>query len=252
MKLVRNPLIAFIILLSTLVLPSLGKTDLPSRCVMDNVCYVQQTRNFCGPAALTMVLNYWGQKTDQKTVGKSVFDTSIQATNGADMLLYARGKGYSAYSWNSSMADLKQKLMLGIPVIVLQDSSITDSSGHYRVATGYDDEDKVIYVNDPYEPNTKEISYDKFATLWERHGNWSLLVCPQDRDSFKADLDEKNPVVHIDLAYIYYKHGDFDASERESRVALALEPSNYSAKQLLAKATTANGARGKNDNRKSD
>jgi predicted double-glycine peptidase len=255
MKQVKYSPVLFVILLSALcggVLPSFGGETLPTRCVLTDVPYVHQLRNFCGPAALTSVLSFWGLKTDQKTVGKAVYDSSLQATNGADMLLYARAKGFSAYSWNSSMSDLKSKLTQGIPVIVLQDSSLSDSSGHYRVATGYDDKSGVIYVNDPYEPDNKRISYSEFCKLWDRHGNWSLLVCPTDRDNFKKELDETNPVVHIDLAYIYYKHGDMDSSERESRLALSLEPANYSAKSLLAKATNSHGARSKDEKPKSD
>jgi ABC-type bacteriocin/lantibiotic exporter with double-glycine peptidase domain len=202
-------------------------------------------RNFCGPAALTSVLKYWGVDTDQKTVGKAVFDTNLQATNGADMMLYARKKGFSAYSWNSSMLDLKSKLALGVPVIVLQDSAINDKSGHYRVATGFDDAAKVVYVNDPYEPENKAMDYTTFETLWQRHGYWSLLVCPTDRDWFKDELDKNNPVVHLDLAYVYYMRGDAESAERESRLALALEPYNYSAQDLLNKSTRALGARSK-------
>ena len=60
----------------------------------------------------------------------------------------------------------------------------------------------------------------------------------------------KNPVVHIDLAYIYCKHGEMSDAERESRMALALEPENYSARNLLAKATR--GAKSKSDQPKND
>lgn len=242
MKFVRHPLIVLSVLASVLILPSLGRADFPTRCVLEKFPYVQQIRNYCGPASLTTVLSFWGLKTDQKTVGQSVFDSSIQATNGADMLLYARAKGYSAYSWNSDLKDLKQKLATGVPVIVLQDSSTSDPSGHYRVAIGYDEKDKVIYVSDPYDPNNKKMAYNEFMQLWSPHGNWSLLVCPSDKDAFKSELDEKNPVVHLDLAYIHYKHGDFASSERESRLALALEPANDRAKSLLSQAI---GARGK-------
>lgn len=223
------------------------RMKLPARCVLSDVPYVHQIRNYCGPAALTSVLNFWGFATDQKAVGKAVFDNALQATNGADMMLYARQKGFSAYSWNSDLDDLKEKLALGVPVIILQDSSTSDRSGHYRVATGYDDSAHAIYVDDPYEPESKSMPYDKFAALWDRHGNWALLICPTDRDTFKRELDERNPVVHIDLAYIYFKRGDAEASERESRLALALEPGNYSARDLHSKSTQALGARGKSE-----
>lgn len=247
MKRAKKPLLIFVLVLLPVLLGGIATSclgeKLPARCVLSEVPYVLQNKNYCGPAALTSILNYWGIKTDQPTVGKAIFDKSIQATNGADMMLYARGKNMVAYSWNSSIADLKEKLALGIPVIVLQDSSSTDRSGHYRIAVGYDDTTEVIYVNDPYDPETKELSCGKFESLWQRHGNWSLLVCSPERDAFKIELDEKNPVVHIDLAYIYYKKGDLESSERESRIALALEPSNYSAQSILSKAIV--GARSK-------
>ncbi|MBI2842955.1 MAG: C39 family peptidase [Armatimonadetes bacterium] len=227
---------------ATVIAPSFGE-NVPTRSKLADLPYIQQLKNYCGPAVVASVLGYWGLATDQKTIGKAIFDKGLQATNGADMIIYAREKGFSAYSWNSSIADLKEKLALGMPVIVLQDSSRTDRSGHYRIATGYDDASSVVFVKDPYDPYAKEIPYDEFERLWRRHGNWSLLICPAERDTFKESLDEKNPVVHIDLAYIYYKRGNIEASERESRLALALEPGNYSARDLFAKATHALGAR---------
>lgn len=245
----ERPLLVSIIALFVLlvgILPTFGE-KLPSRCLLSGVPYIKQMTNYCGPATITTVLKYWQVDADQESVGKEVYDRSIKATNGADMMLYARKKGFSSYSWNSSIPDLKEKLALGIPVIVLQDTSAADRSGHYRVATGYDEKAGVIFVSDPYEPDKKEIDYDTFLTLWQRHGNWSLLVCPADRDTFKQQLDEKNPVVHIDLAYIYYKRGDNTAAERESRLALALEPQNYSAQTLLSKAISAAGTRSKSE-----
>lgn len=249
---VRKPQTLIRILLALLALsmtPANSREKSPRHCVVGDVPYVQQMHNYCGPASLTSVLTFWGLDIDQATIGKAVFDKSLQATNGADMILFARAKGFSAYSWNSDMGDLKAKLLTGCPVIVLQDSSITDKSGHYRVAIGYDDDKKVIYVNDPYEPDTKSISYDRFQTLWNRHGNWALLVCAKEKDQFKVELDEKNPVVHIDLAYVYFKRHDLESAERESMAALKLEPTNYCAKDLLARSTQALGARSKSSDK---
>lgn len=246
MKRLESPQVSIIILFVFLagILPTFGE-KLPSRCKLQNVPYIKQLTNYCGPATLATVLKYWKEDVTQEAIGKDVYDPSIKATNGADMMLFARKRGFSAYSWNSSLPDIKEKLALGIPVIVLQDTSLADRSGHYRVVAGYDDEAEVVYVCDPYEPEKKEISYDMFLTLWQRHGNWSLLICPADRDVFKVQLDEKNPVVHIDLAYVYLKRGDLEAAERESRIALALEPQNYSAQTILSRTTRAAGSRAK-------
>ncbi len=253
MKHIKDPRCIISLLLVTMILgitPTFGGEKLPGKCVLGDVPYVQQMRNYCGPASLTSVLRYWGQDIDQVAIGKAVYDKALQATNGADMILFARDKGFAAYSWNSTIDDLKIKLMAGIPVIVLQDSSLSDRSGHFRVATGYDDDKKIVYVNDPYEPETKSISYDDFTTMWRRWGNWALLVCTKDRDMYKAELDEKNPVVHIDLAYIYFQRHNLEAAERESMVALKLEPGNFCAKDLLAKSSRALGARSKSEKRK--
>lgn len=246
MKHVKTPLLVALVLFALLpvgVVPSFGE-KLPS-CTSLNVPYVQQMTDYCGPAVLTSVLRFWSIAADQVTVGKSVFDPAIRATNGADMIIYAREKGLAAYSWNSSMSDLKAKLSLGVPVIVLQDYAQSDRSGHYRVATGYDDDARVFYVNDPYEPQTKTISYEKFENLWASRGYWALLVCSADKDTFKKQLDEQNAVVHVDLAYVYYRKGDLEAAQKESRLALAVEPHNYNAQSLLSQATIAAGARAK-------
>lgn len=246
MKHVKISLISLFILFSLLsgVLPSFGEKP-PSSLVIESIPSITQIKDYCGPASLAMVLKYWGFTADQKAIGKVVFDPSVSGTNGAEMILYARKKGLSAYSWNSNLSDLKEKLAAKIPIIVLQDCNLTDTSGHYRVAIGYDDKAGVVYVRDSYEPNNKSIPYATFEKLWKRHGNWSLLICPNNKDSFKKELDDMNPIVHIDLAYAYYKHGDLIAAERESRIALALDPENYNAKSLLANATSAAGTQQK-------
>ncbi|HOK54749.1 MAG TPA: C39 family peptidase [Armatimonadota bacterium] len=253
MKQIKLPIGISVILCMLLVsvIPSSGE-KLPKRCTIQGIPYVEQMKNYCGPAALAMVLNYWGVKTDQEAIGKKVYDQSLRATNGADMIIFARDKGCSAYSWNSSLDDLKEKLTDGVPVIVLQDSSVTDRSGHYRVVTGYDDNAKVFFIHDPYEPQTKEMPYDLFQSLWQRHGNWSLLVCSNERDIYKRQLNDLNPVVHIDLAYVYYMRGNHEAAERECSMALEIEPSNFYAQTLYAKSTRAAGKRSNSDTKDSN
>lgn len=207
----------------------------PASALLQSFPTVKQMPNYCGPAALSSVMQFWGEDTDQKKVAKSVYDWRIQATNGADMLLYARDKGYSAYSWNSSLSDLKKKLDAGLPVIVLQDISLYDKSGHFRVAIGYDDAKQVIRVMDPYEVEKDAIPYSTFNKLWDSHGNWGLIVIPDSKDTLKHELGEKNPVVHIDLAYVYYRKGKLTEAADEGRKALALEPRNPDALSLVNK-----------------
>ncbi|MEM2226634.1 MAG: C39 family peptidase, partial [Candidatus Bathyarchaeia archaeon] len=47
-------------------------SGLPASHRIDFGPIVWQRRNWCGPASLTMVLNYWGDRVDQETVGRTI------------------------------------------------------------------------------------------------------------------------------------------------------------------------------------
>lgn len=216
--------------------------ELPNCYRIDGVQRVKQFTNYCGPAALTSVLCYEGENITQDIVGKSVYDAASGSTNGADMLLYARDKGYAAYSWDSSISDVKKKIATGAPVIVLQQNSVVDTSGHYRVLTGYDDAQSKFYVMDPYYDNITELSYKDCDKLWKSMGYWALVIVPAKKDTFEAELSKDNPVVHMDLSYALYKQKDYDKALKEAKMALALEPSNSYAISLVNKINRASGA----------
>jgi uncharacterized protein YvpB len=229
------------ILLSIAVLSPLTRCENLPACKIDGVPRIKQLHNYCGPAAMTSVLQFNGEKITQEDVGKAVFDTVGCATNGADMLFYARNKGYAAYSWNSSIADAKRKLGAGAPVLVLQYNSLRDTSGHYRVLTGYDDAKSKFYVMDPYYDDITELSYAQCERLWRPMGYWAMVIVPAAKDTFANDLGAKNPVVHMDLSYALYKHGDYTSAMKEAKIALSLEPGNNYARSMVTKINTAMG-----------
>ncbi len=224
-----------LIALSLFVFNSFASAQLKSANHLEGLQRIKQMTNYCGPAALTCVLNYYGSTTTQEEVGKKVYDPASNATNGADMLIYARSKGFSAYSWNTSIQDAKSKIAMGVPVIALQQNSIIDTSGHYRVLTGYDDASSKFTVMDPYYDNIKELSYSECERLWRSKGFWALLVVPVDKDKFTKELDEQNPVVHMDLAYAEYRQKNYDTALKEAKLALKLQPGNSFALSMQAK-----------------
>lgn len=239
----KRPLgVSAVILLSWLPICLFASTTIPRASKLNGVPRIKQKTNYCGPAVVAAVMQYYGATTTQDEVGQVVYDSTCGATNGADMLLFAREKGFSAYSWNSSFADARKKLAAGFPIIVLQQNSMTDVSGHYRVLTGYDDTAEKFHVMDPYYDNITELSYADAEKMWKRMGNWALLVVPASKDTFKAELDTRNPVVHMDLSYARYKRGEYDVALSEARLALALEPTNSYAKSMLGKIQAAMGA----------
>jgi len=211
-------------------------------CRIDNVPRIKQLTNYCGPAALTCVLQHCGESITQQEVGKAVFDPVDNATNGADMLLYVRNRGYAAYSWNSSIEDAKRKLAAGAPMLVLQQNSTKDTSGHYRVLTGYDDAAKKFYVMDPYYDDITELSYTQCEKLWKSMGYWAMVCVPKDKDCFASELNDRNPVVHMDLSFALYKQKDYASALKEAKTALALEPGNSYTLSIMQKINRAIGS----------
>lgn len=238
-----RPLSTSIFLLFSIMLAvPLAHAGDPASNQLQGVPRIKQLRNYCGPAALASVIQYFGQKTTQEEIGKEVYDKINCSTNGADMLLYARDKGFAAYSWNSNIEDVKKKLAAGVPVIVLQQNSKTDTSGHYRVLTGFDDKNQEFSVMDPYYDDVTKLSYEDCSKLWTRMGYWALLVTPKEKDSFKAELDLKNPVVHMDLSYAKYKRKNLEEALEEANLALDLEPNNTYTLAMIDRIETAMGA----------
>ena len=49
-------------------------------------------RNYCGPACLAMVLNYWDEthSFSQQQITEDIFDSENQATTNSEMVLYPR------------------------------------------------------------------------------------------------------------------------------------------------------------------
>lgn len=221
-----------------------GKT--PLKFVIGDFPRVQQLPNYCGPASLSTVLRYWGKDDqNQEAIGKHVYDSKISATNGADLLVYARNIGFSAYSFNGTISNIKQLLWQGLPIIVLQNTSKSDSSGHFRVVIGYDEEADSMFIFDSYQPDQEKISCKEFASLWSARGNWGLLVIPTQKDTFAKQMNDRNPVVHLDLAQAYYRKALLDEADREIRTALKLEPGNPDAQELLNRIQNTRGATGK-------
>ncbi len=209
---------------------------------IEGVPRIKQMQNYCGPATMSSIFCYLGENITQEEIGKTIYDPVGGATHGADMLYYAKNKGYCAYSFNSGIADAKRKLVSGTPLLVLQQNSNRDHSGHFRVLTGYDDAAEKFYVTDPYYDDITEMTYAQCEKLWKPMGYWAMIIVPADKDDFKTELGAKNPVFHMDLSYALYKHGQYTDALKEINAALSLEPSNKYALSMLSKINGAIGA----------
>lgn len=172
--------------------------------------YYQEKDYYCGPAALQMVFDYYGENISQfeiadvaRTIGEPVYSTftdelrraahfsNISVSMGDEMpesiMGYAlRGLGYAAFeAHDMDLTQLKNLLDQGKPLILLMWYSTHHVSTHYRVVTGYNETH--VFLHDPWNkplwggtyggPNIV-FEYTEFLDLWSYYGNWALYVSP--------------------------------------------------------------------------
>lgn len=176
-------------------------------------------RDYCGPACLSMVLNYWDQERSysQGRITDEIYDFQNRASYNSGMVLYPRTVGFASYSVQGSLSLLKEIVSQDIPVIVLTQSGKQSRIGHYRVVIGFDEGRDLIVFHDPYyKEGWKATSGRDFMKIWDMgrgpgQARWMMAIVPGEHPlPFPALLDD--PMTAIDLATAYYRRSDFAKS----------------------------------------
>ncbi|MDD8013363.1 MAG: C39 family peptidase [Acidobacteriota bacterium] len=178
-------------------------------------------RNYCGPACLAMVLNYWEGKGSfsQQKITDDIFDSENQATYNSEMVLYPRSKGFASYSFQGDLRILKEVVARGIPVIALTKPIKQIPKGHYRVVIGYDDDKDQVIFHDPFFGSRYAMSSKNFLKVWElgkgrNECRWMLAVVP-GQSPFPFPALQNDPLTAINLATAYYRRSDFTKSKEQ-------------------------------------
>ena len=126
-------------------------------------------RNYCGPACLTMVLNYWAGagSFSQQRIAADIYDSESQGTYSSELVLYPRGLGFMSHSFQGDLPALKAVVGQDIPVVVLTKPIRQLEKGHYRVVIGFDEAKRRVIFHDPYFGERQAMSDADFLKLWE-------------------------------------------------------------------------------------
>jgi len=178
-------------------------------------------RNYCGPACLAMVLNYWDETRSfsQRKISDEIYDSENQATYNSDLVFYPRTKGFESYSFQGNLQILKDVVGKDIPVIVLTKAVKQLAKGHYRVVIGFDDDEDQIIFHDPYFGGRNAMTSEDFMKVWElgkgrNQSRWMMAVVP-GQSPFPFPALQKDPLTSINLATAYYRRSDFMKSREE-------------------------------------
>ena len=119
--------------------------------------------NWCLPASGAMTFKYFGENITQTEIADAVIKDGTSSVY--KMINYARDLGFEAIYNYMTIDEIKELLREEIPVIAIQNYSLSLPYSHARVVTGYDDEKQEIINNDPTAGEDYVIPYSDFTAL---------------------------------------------------------------------------------------
>ena len=191
------------------------------------VPFVAQRKDTCGAAALAMVLRYWGDDATHDTVAKTLLTPELHGIAGSRLAEFARGRGMQAVAYKGDMANLREFVGKGRPLIVAWDMG----RGRYHdvVVVGFDDERGAVVVHNPAEGPSRSVKKRTFEKRWAGAGYWTLLVA---RDKAVAGPPTYEELVARGVAA--GRSGSHAEAEDALRRAIAAAPSRPEARVELA------------------
>jgi ABC-type bacteriocin/lantibiotic exporter with double-glycine peptidase domain len=138
------------------------------------VPFVGQHKDTCGPAALAMVLGYWGREVDHDQLARELHARDLRGVKGSRLSEAARGRGLRSWAFRGDLEHLREQVGKGRPVIVAWDMG--KGRAHNVVVVGVAAEG--VVVHDPARGAFRTLPVPQFEEPWARAGFWSLLVTP--------------------------------------------------------------------------
>jgi ABC-type bacteriocin/lantibiotic exporter with double-glycine peptidase domain len=162
----------------------------PPPGVWIDVPFIAQTRDGCGSAAISMIMQYWknqggraaGNSADPERIQAALYSPSAGGIPASKMREYFQASGYRAFAFRGNWDDLKHHVQQGRPLIVSLKASGPLEPLHYVVVVGIDAERGYVYMNDPAQQKLLRISREGFESEWNPTQNWALLAVPQSGD----------------------------------------------------------------------
>lgn len=178
----RNTLSAFV--LSTVLCGAALAADLRSLWI--DVPFVEQEREGCGAAVISMVMLYWQQQANQPKTPAAGSDHILRALHSdaahgiyaSDMVRYFEENGFRAFAFAGDWPDVEHHLAKGRPLI----AAVKPGAGlplHYVVVAGLDTEHGLVLLNDPAQRKLLKEDSARFELEWKAAGHWTLLALPK-------------------------------------------------------------------------
>lgn len=153
-----------------------------------DVPYVAQSKQGCGSAAISMVMQYWARQKSQQDspaaeatkIQKLLYSPRHKGIPASAMDRYLREQGYRTFAFRGEWTDLQHHLQQGRPLIVSLQASGHRGPLHYAVVVGLDTAREYVFLNDPELGKMLRRSREGFQREWHGVRNWTLLAVPAE------------------------------------------------------------------------
>jgi len=150
----------------------------PAGSVRLPVPAVAQAPERCGPAAVSMVLHYYGADSVASGLGGCGYDPILRGTLITDLARCAQEAGFAASVERPGADSLQILLSEGVPPVLLYERGVGPLTRlHYGVLIGWEPSRDAFVINDG---RRKPIRMKRGALLsrWRSAGGRALIVRP--------------------------------------------------------------------------
>lgn len=198
--------------------------SLPRHAELTQVPFFAQKEYQCGPASLAMVLHAAGIAMTPEALKDEVYIPDRLGSLQIEMLAAPRRHGSVAYQLAPNLPDLFAEIAGGIPVVVLQNLSVSwYPVWHYAVVVGYDlDKGEVIMRSGQEQRQVLPMS--TFEYTWARSGYWAMVATAPGKIPVTA---EENTFIAVITAL--EKSGDLESANSAYTAASKRWPGNLAA-----------------------
>jgi tetratricopeptide (TPR) repeat protein len=189
--------------------PTITSTPVPDSVILPGVVYVDQhgRLNYCGPANLTMALNYWGWEGNRDDVAMVVKpgspdmsknfiergrpDKNVMPYELVDFVNNQTTEYRALSRYGGNIELIKSLIAAGFPVIIEKGyyeydlAGIWGWFGHYLFTTGYDDMQENFIVQDAYLRPGKDtkVKYSEYYKGWRNFNYLFIIVYPAESEA---------------------------------------------------------------------
>ena len=193
---------------------------IPQSKRISNVPFINQAVGHCGPATLTMAMQWTGLAVDVNQIASQVYTPGAKGSFQSDMISASRRQGLMAIPINDLLS-LLTEVAAGHPVIIFENLALSWlPQWHYALVHGYDLQKQVIIMHSGPDANY-HWDLAKFERSWMLGNYWGLVVIPAGELSATG-----NELAHVTAAVGLEKAQKNTEAEKSYRKILQKWPTS--------------------------